>query len=339
MKRILRVLLACGVLQAAVAADEGLLRLAPTPLEMPRRIGPLVTDGTGHAYENPRLGVSYDYGGEGLLLSIYVYDAGVESIPDGADNMAVCEQFEEAKGGVVRAGYRDVSLKSEQMVRLSPPADSPQAREAVYELVRKDRPMISYVWVTGVAKHFVKLRFTLDAQLRDEAQEARRAVLDALGEAVRPHLQPVDPKAEKPGTSMGFNMGGGNDDMTAQFTYMLLLSALADQPGQKEVPVCGGPFVPGFESDVALMREMLGLGKDDEASKFGKALASVEAAGFLPEFVWVDLHRVEWGDAAPSSLRLDEYKAWKKKNLKRFRRPNLGVITIDHPRPLPLEPL
>ncbi len=339
MKRFLRVFLACGLLQAAAAADQGPLKLLPSPLEMPRRIGPLVTDGAGHAYEDPRLGVSYDYDGEGLLLSVYVYDAGVESIPDGADNRAVCEQFEEAKEGVVRAGYRDVTLKAEQMVRLAPPADSPQAREAVYELIRKDRPMISYVWITGVAKHFVKLRFTLDARLRDEAPEARRAVLDALGDAVRPHLHPVDAQAEKSGTSPGFNLGAaGSDDITAQFTYMLLLSALAEQPGQKEAPVCGGPFVPGFESDVAVMRQMIGLGKEDKPSKFAKALGSVDAAGLLPEFVWTELHREEWGDSPPAGLRLNDYKTWKKKNLKRFQRPKLGVVTIDHPRPMPLEP-
>src|SRR5215467_1196410 len=110
MKRFLRAFLACGVLQAAAAADDGALKLLPSPLEMPRRIGPMVTDGAGHAYEDPRLGISYMYEGAGLLLTVYVYDAGVESIPDGPDSAAVCEQFEEAKLGVTQAGYRDVVL-------------------------------------------------------------------------------------------------------------------------------------------------------------------------------------------------------------------------------------
>ncbi len=320
-----------------MAADDAPLRLSPSPLEMPRRIGPLVTDGASHAYDDPRLGVSYDYRGDGLLLSLFVYDAGMEAIPDGAESMAVCQQFEDAKQGIAHAGYSEVKLEGEQLVRLSPPADSPLAREAAFELVRKDHALISYVWITGVAKYFVKLRFSLDAQLRDEAPEARRAVLNALGDAVRPHLKPADPKAGKPGTSMGFNLGKGGDDMSTQFMYMMLLGALADKPDQTETPVCGGRFVPGFETEVGIMRTLLAMAEQGATTKFDKALASANVAGFLREFVWSDLHRAEWGDSPPSDLRLDEYKPWKKKGLKRFRPPNLGEVTIDHPRALPLE--
>ena len=131
------------------------------------------------------LGSSYQYLGRGLSLTIYVYDAGVEAIPDGADNIPVCDQFEDAKNGVTKAGYRDMALKSEQMVRLAPPGDVLLAREAVFEFVRQERKTISYVWVTAAAKNFIKLRFSLDAELRDEVPEARRALLDALGEAVQ----------------------------------------------------------------------------------------------------------------------------------------------------------
>ena len=112
------------------AAAEETLKLLPSPLEMPRRIGPMASDGAAHSYEDPRLGSSYQYLGRGLSLTIYVYDAGVDAIPDGADNIPVCDQFEDAKNGVAKAGYLDMALKSEQMVRLAPPGDVLLAREA-----------------------------------------------------------------------------------------------------------------------------------------------------------------------------------------------------------------
>jgi hypothetical protein len=341
MKRIWRILVACGAVHGAVPGEAGAdetLPLLPSPLEIPRRIGPMVTDGAAHSHEDPRLGSSYQYLGRGLSLTIYVYDAGVDAIPDGADNIPVCHQFEDAKNGVLKAGYRDMALKSEQMVRLVPPSDALLAREAVFEFVRQERATISYVWITAAAKNFIKLRFSLDAELRDEVPEARRAVLDALGEAARPHVRPADPEAAKPGASMAFNMGSGSDDETAtQFAYMLLLTAMtAELPEQ--APVCGGAFVPGFDTELAVFRQLAVVDREGASTRFGKRLAEAEAAGFLEELTWIEMRREEWGTEQPPGLSLDEYKIWKKKHLKRFRRPPLGVVTVDHPRPLPLEP-
>jgi hypothetical protein len=340
MRRIRRILVACGALHGALpgtAAGDETLKLLPSPLEMPRRIGPMATDGAAHSYEDPRLGSSYQYLGRGLSLTIYVYDAGVDAIPDGADNIPVCDQFEDAKNGVARAGYGDMALKSEQLVRLAPPDDVLLAREAVFEFVRQERRTISYVWITAAAKNFIKLRFSLDAELRDEVPEARRALLDALGEAVKPHVRPVDPDASKAGASMAFNMGSGSDDDTAtQFTYMLLLSAMTGQVPE-QIPVCGGDFIPPFDTELAVFRQLAVI-DGGGGTKFAKHLAEAEAAGFLEELTWTEMHREEWGTGQPPGLTLNEYKTWKKKHLKRFHRPKLGVVTVDHPRPAPIEP-
>jgi hypothetical protein len=331
--RKLWVLIACGAAQA-VAADADSVKLLPSPLEMPRRIGPMISDGSAHSFEDPRLGKSYRYGGKGLLLHVYVYDAGLENIPDGADSIATCRQFEDAKAGVVKADYRDISLKAEQLVRLAPPNDAPLAREAVFELVRDGRQTISYVWITAVAKHFVKLRFTLDAELRDELPEARRAVLDVLGAALGPHLEPVDAGAKKPGATMNLTLDDTGD--ATAFMYGLLLTNIAGE-NEGQGPVCGGPFLPSYDIELGVYRGLVDMQNEGASSRFGKRLASIAAAGFLEEFVWTDLHREEWGSQAPEGLTLVEYNTWKKKHLKRFRRPSLGSVVIDHPRPMPLE--
>lgn len=326
---------------AAWAAGET-LKLGPTRLELPSRIGPLVTDGVAHGFGDARLGVGYQYNGAGLALTIYVYDGGITDIPDGGDTIAACQQFEQSKSEIQSAGYSNVVLKSQQLVRLEPPDAVPVAREAVLELVRGGHPVISYLWITGFDKNFIKLRFSLDAGLRDEVSEARRAVLDALGAAMKPYLAqaPVasEPgKEEKSGTSINFSMGGKDDDMEAGIMYTMLLATVLDQ-GPDLAPVCGGPLVPNFEADVGIFRTMVAMNGAEADSKFAKQLADAESAGMLEELVWSDLHREEWGKTAPDGLALGDYKSWKKKHLKRFRRPNFGAVMVDHPRPLPLEP-
>lgn len=333
---VLGLLLLAG---AGVSAQEA-VTLSPAPFQMPRKLGPLFMEGNPHKYDDPRLGVSYQFSGPGASLTIYVYDAGEEKIQDGPDTIPSCIEFESAKEGVVQA-YQQVRLVSQNLVRLLPPKDSPLMREAVYELVREGRQKVSYVWVTAASGKFLKLRFTMDAQFRDELPDARRAILSAVGTAIEPHLMPVDPNAEKPGTSIGINadmFGGGDDDMGTGFMYLMFLTAMADKQPDG-VPVCGGEFVPSYETELGLQRGVFVTGEDGARSQYGKRLAQIEKAGFLEEFVWTELHRDSWGDTAPEGLTLPEYQQWKKKKLKRFKRPEFGSVTVDHPRPLPLEPL
>ena len=326
-----------GCAGAAVAADDT-VRLLPAPLEMPRRIGPLVYDGAPHRFEQRELGVAYQYLGRSLSLTIYVYDLGIENIPDGGDTNVSCEQFEQAKFDVVRAGYANTVLKSQQLVRLASSDDAPLAREALLEFEREGHPTISYLWVTGVAKNFVKLRFSLDSQLRDEAVDARQAVLTALGEAIKPHLQKVVDAGEKSVSATAINLtSDAGDDMATGLMYLMLLSAEIDK-SPTAGPLCGGVFDPPFDTELAVYKSLFspeGLG--DGNTKLGKKIASAAEAGFLEEFVWRELHRDSWGDSPPEGLDLAGYTPWKKKNLKRFRMPSFGNVVVGHPRPMPVD--
>ena len=192
--------LACMALAlASASARAEPVKLLPGPFELPDRIGPMRFDGKPRKYDDPRLGASYQYLGGGLSLTVYVYDLGAENIPDGGDTRLVCEAFEGAKGDVLHAGYQDVVVKTEQLARLDAAAEAPVAREAVFEFMRDNRPTVSYLWVTGASKEFVKLRFSVDEKYRDELGEARRTVLDALGEALKPHLHEASPDTKEGG--------------------------------------------------------------------------------------------------------------------------------------------
>lgn len=335
MARVLATVLAWAMIAGAAGAAEE-VQLLPSPLVLPKRIGPMVLVGEPHKYDDPRLGVSYQYGGQGLSLTAYIYDAGEKDIADGADTIPACQEFEVAKQGVEQS-YQKAELKSQFLAKLTPPDDLPQIREARYEYERDAQPTISFIWVTAVAKHFVKLRMSLASGLRDEVPDARRAVLATLGDAIKPHLKPVDPKAEPPGTSMNVNfLGGSPDDMAAGIMYLGLLSVVADKSPEL-TPVCGGDFIPSYDVELGVYRGLIQI-NDDADSKSGKQLAKVDQAGFLDEFVWVELHRESWGTEPPEGLTLPEYQAWRKKNLKRYKAPNFGSVAIQHPRALPPEP-
>jgi hypothetical protein len=187
---------------AAGATDS--VQLLPSPIVLPKRIGPMVLTGA-HNYQDPALGVSYQYTGDGLSLTVFVYNGGDIDIPDGVNTAPISREYEIAKQSVTQA-YQNTQLKSEQLVRLSPPDELLLAREAVYEYDREQKPTISFIWITAAANYFVKLRFSVDPRLRDELPEARRAMLSMVGDAIRPYFKSADPNAAGPATAMGFNV-------------------------------------------------------------------------------------------------------------------------------------
>lgn len=326
------------VLIWAPAAIADTVKLLPTALEIPDRIGPLVYTGKPDIWPDKRLGMSYKFTAPGVLVDIYAYDAGLTGIPEGAASRPVCEQFEQAKAEVLQGGYKDVVLKGEQLARLSPTQEPPLAREAVFEAVMQDTPSISYVWITGAAGHFIKIRFTINAQLRYEVEDARRAVLNAAGDAIRPHLATTAPVQKgkqvnvvmTPGTAAapGFGM-----------YYLLGLSSLAAR-SDVALPPCGGRLHPGFEAAVATWKLALGVANKAAAeSSFEKKVAEADAAGYLEEFVWTLDHQAYWGDRPPAGLELKAFNKWSRKHLKNVGVPDFGYVEINQVRELPIEPL
>lgn len=344
-----------SILAAGAAAQEtpespepgASIVLEPTAIELPRRIGPMRVEGTPNRYDDPRLGVSWQYLGPGVVLSVYLYDAGLADIGAGPDTVPTCVEFENAKHGISGANYDDVKFVGERSVRLLPPDETLRMREAQFEFTHGEHSLVSYVWITGVAGKFLKLRFSANAELRGELPDARRAILATFGEALRPHLarQPEGDgesgAADVKSTSINLSpdmLSGGKSDDGGALMYGFLLAALLDQDDSLR-PACGGEIEPPFATEVGLFRAVFVEGELIGKSPFGKRLARVDEAGFLEEFVWTERHRESWSPTPPEGLELAAYAAWKKKNLKRLRIPPLASIVAHSPRALPLEPL
>jgi hypothetical protein len=172
--------------------------------------------------------------------------------------------------------------------------------------------------------------------------EARRAVLAMIGEAIKPHLVPADRGSERAASLPGYTLsgldGGSADALQAGMSYLMLLKGVAESfPDQ--APVCGGEFVPSLNTELGIYRGMFARGRKLGRSRLGKTFTQIDKAGFLDEYIWMDRHREAWGAIPPASLTLGKYAEWREKNLKRFKAPDFGTVTVDHPRPLALEPL
>jgi hypothetical protein len=317
--------------------------LLPSPLEMPDRIGPLHYTGKPSTWPDKRLGIAYSFNTPGMVLDVYVYDAGETDIPDGPASRAVCTEFENAKLGVLAGGYQDLSLKREQLARMGPTQEPPLAREAVFEAVMKEVPSVSYVWITGAANHFIKLRFSANAKLRDELADARRAVLTTLGDAIRPHLKPPAPAnddaGKKPaGTVIAVNLEDG-DVKEIGFIYLMAVSSLAEN-SPDSLPPCGGTIFPNYDVELGAFRSALAMAAEESGgSKFAKQLAATAEAGYLEEFVWTYRHLDFWGDSPPAGLELDQFRTWSRKHLKRLKVPHFGHVEVTEPRALAVEPV
>ena len=152
-------------------------RLLPSPLKMPRRIGPLVLDGEPHNFPIRELGIGLSIQRRRPVADrVRLRRGESRTFPDGADTRADLRAVRRSQGGCDAGEYASPMLKSEQLVRLSPPDDLPQAREARVRIqASKAEPAYSYVWITGGGELFMKMRFTADAALRDEVAGRRVA--------------------------------------------------------------------------------------------------------------------------------------------------------------------
>lgn len=315
-------------------ADDSRLRLEPTSLEIPRQFGPLTYRGTPDTFGDAALGTGYRFQAPGMALTFYAYDSGMSDIPDGADNVPVCQEFEHAKSDITQAGYGHTVHKGDQLVRLNPPDEHPLAREAAFEFEIESHPALSFVWFTGIEKTFIKVRFTADAQLRNEVPELRRAVLEALGDAIGPRPAPAKQQEKD---SIDIVLGDADaDEMAAGLLYAALLGAVAEKSPEAGPP-CGGEFVPDYPTEISLYEGLISMRDSQDRNRLMGRLAAIHRAGFLEEFLWIDAHRDEWGTTPPEGLDVGDYQAWRKKNLKKFKRPRFARLVIHHPRPLPVE--
>ncbi len=315
-------ILACLAAMAAQAAplSDNTVRLAPSQLKLPQAIGPLRYTGENR-FSDRRLGRSFGYNASGISLSIYVYDYGVRHIPDGADSVPLCEQFESAKQEIERGGnYDNVTLKSEVSRPLAGGDDAPVAREALYEFDRRGVHAVSALWLTAIDGYFVKLRLSLRAEVADELEEARTQILEAIADAIANRRKRKLNDAGPPDQEASIEVDSRFDPETAAlwFAYAARLITFSREHPETR-PACGGRLVPGFAAELAARREALAQyrsrGHAGNGDGYFAELARVDDAGLLEEYVWHYLRDEKLDAVPPLELQMGAFDEYREREL------------------------
>jgi hypothetical protein len=336
---------ACVLLAAAGAGARGAdtVKLAPSMLKVPQVIGPLKYAGETR-YDDRRIGRSFGYNASGISLNVFVFDYGIRNLPDGPDSAAACEQYESAKREIETGGnYQNVVLRGEASRPLRAGQAAPMAREAVYEFERNGLRALSVLWMTAADGFFIKLRLSMRAEIGDELDQARAQILEAIAAAIaaRPPRVPLPVENQPTDPSIEMAPGGDVFDTPAWFAYALELSRFArENPGAG--PPCGGLVDPSFELEVearrAAVREYRARPVHGRRSNYFNALARVEEAGFLDEYVWSYLRRESWGATPPAALTLAAFDEYRARELASHAAQSGARVRIHAVRVLPLAP-
>jgi hypothetical protein len=348
MKHLLSFLL-LAALAVTTARGDDTVKLAPSMLKVPQIIGPLRY--AGETRYDRRLGRSFAYNASGISLNVFVFDYGFRNLADGPDSVEACEQYQSARSEIESGGnYENVILRSEVSRPLRADRPSPIAREAVYEFERNGMRTLSVLWLTAADGFFIKLRMSMRVEIGDELDDAREQILDAIAAAIEarpprpPRALPADPALSDSALSEpSIEMTQANSvfDTPAWFAYALELSRyVRENPGAG--PPCGGVLDPPFELEIegrrAALREYRARPVHGRRSSYFNALARVEDAGFLEEYVWHYLHRDAWGAAPPAALTMGAFEEYRERELSSHMVQSGARVRIHAVRALPPAP-
>ena len=144
--------------------------------------------GEVHRFDDPRLGYSVAYQSRaGLAATVYVYDKGIASIPDGASEVARAE-LARASDDIVeakrRGRWQSVEGGQPRETRLGSGPRPLAAWAASLRLGHAEGEVLSDLFVTDRRGEFVKVRCTYPAERKAECERDRARLLDALEPAL-----------------------------------------------------------------------------------------------------------------------------------------------------------
>lgn len=152
---------------AGAASAEYLVEEAG--LRFPDQIGTASQSG-GKRYPQPGLGHGIDYNGKTYGASIYVYDRGVSGIADGIGSDMVRSEFARAKSDIFAVQKQQNAPEPKLVGERKVSAAGVEFLTATYRYTRGDLDTLSLVAMTGLRRHFVKVRVSTRASDGGEAQ-------------------------------------------------------------------------------------------------------------------------------------------------------------------------
>lgn len=158
-----------------------------TGLVFPASIGSLVFSGT-HEYEDANDGVDFRYSADGIAATIYIYNAGLERVPEGKDDPVhgqVMTQIKEDIKGMARQGiYQDLVLGPDEIIGLAGEGRGLKARHFLATYSFDGSSWHSHSYLVGYRDRFIKLRYSFRDEFRAEGEKQLAALLGWLNGAM-----------------------------------------------------------------------------------------------------------------------------------------------------------
>jgi len=118
--------------------------------------------------KDPGLGTTVHYHCPGIKATVYIYNMGINTIPDGIESNVVRKAFETAKANiqeVARQGYYKLSSKLRTSITILDPAENPiSALTASFSYQDQRENLTSFLYVFGRKNHIIKIRFSGEAE-------------------------------------------------------------------------------------------------------------------------------------------------------------------------------
>lgn len=148
-------------------------------------------------YQDPRLGIAVTYQVPGLgRADFYVYQSGHGVVPSGIASEPMQKALFDAHGDVQEAVRRGAYVAADPLFPTSNtyelPNRIPRIFFSAYRLSRAsqiNQPIVSWLFMTGMANHFVKIRISHAELQMPVGQEKVAETLSAFFAANRTHWQ------------------------------------------------------------------------------------------------------------------------------------------------------
>ena len=186
---MIRSLLASVVLLALV----GTARSADDDLPGPKIDWPEVKGlekQKANMFKDAALGYSVSYLGDGLVITVFVYDLGLDKIPTGPNSDTIKAEMYESllalEANKTSGRYKSIQPLDQKVIPFGSNKAAPQLRCKRYEVdIAKEGPAITELYVTGHKNHFIKIRATYPTEGKEKNEKAVAELIDGLGKGLK----------------------------------------------------------------------------------------------------------------------------------------------------------
>ncbi len=185
MKNIHKVLVVFQVLLISLfvqqAQGEPYLHRA-TGIVFPDKIAGLENvEVTDYEAKHPGLGIGISYRKPEIKADIYLYKGGLSHIPEGINSSLITQHFEQVVGDIYtyekKGMYHSVKKLSEGEISLG----NQPALSSSFSYFQADIERVSYIYLTGYDKHFLKIRFTYFKSAETSGKPSLAKFLEKIG--------------------------------------------------------------------------------------------------------------------------------------------------------------